>query len=163
MATRKFREMSTSMIKVAYVPTAWKRCLRREADVCLINVGGNDITTRSEPEDIYQQIVKLVDQIFSRRRVKLVYIGEVQTRGEFRDGLIKREFDSHREVINHLLRERYGRLFVDFKDVVFQTDYDTDLVHMDMSERLRRNSGMRKYRNRIRRMFYSYRHHMWNK
>ena len=89
-----------------------------------------------------------------------MYIGEIQTRDEFRDGLTKREFDRHREVINYLLRERYSRLFVEFKEVVFLTDYDTDLVHMDTSERLRRNSGMRKYRNKIRRIFCSYRHRL---
>ena len=39
----------------------WKRCLRREANVCSVNVGGS-IATRSESEDNCQRIVKLVDQ-----------------------------------------------------------------------------------------------------
>ena len=62
------------------------------------------------------------------------------------------------EVINDMLRERYGRLFVELKVVGFPTDCDTDLVHT--SVRLRRNSGTRKYRNRIRRIVCSYRHRL---
>ena len=143
------------------VNSLWKRCLRREPDVCIINIGGNDITTTSEPEDIYQRIVKLVDQLYRRRHVKSVYVAEIQTRGNFRDGLKKDEFDRQRLIINELLKERYGRCFVEFKDVVYPTDYDDDLVHMDMTERRRRNSGMRKFQNRVRRIFCSYRHRLY--
>ena len=125
----------------------WQWCLRREADVYFINIGGNDITKTSEPEAIYQRIVDLVDQLYSRPRVQLVYVGEiwlwpflgdlfllVQTRGDFRHGLSKEEFDRQREIINDLLRERYDWLFVEFKDVRFPKDYDKDLVHMDVIE-----------------------------
>ena len=59
----------------------------------LINIGGNDITTTSGPEDIVERIVKLVDQLYRRRRVKMVYVAEIQTRGDFRGGLTKQEFD----------------------------------------------------------------------
>ena len=54
------------------------------------------------------------------------------------------EFDRQHIIVNDLLRERYDRWFVEFKDVIFPKDYDDDLVHMDMKERLRRNSVMRK-------------------
>ena len=138
--------------------------------VYFINIGGNDITKTSEPEAIYQRIVDLVDQLYSRPRVQLVYVGEiwlwpflgdlfllVQTRGDFRHGLSKEEFDRQREIINDLLRERYDWLFVEFKDVRFPKDYDKDLVHMDSKERRHRNSGMRKFQSRIRRFFCSFR------
>lgn len=72
-----------------------KRCLRREADVYLINIGGNDTTTISEPDDIFERIVKLVDQLYRRRRVKMVYVAEIKTRVDFRGGLTKQEFDDH--------------------------------------------------------------------
>ena len=135
------------------VMSLWKRCLRRKPDVCFINVGGNDITMTSYPEDIYKRIVKLVDQLYRRQRVQMVYVAEIQTRGSFRGGLTKEEFDRQRIIINDLLRERYDRWFVEFKDVIFPKDYDDDdLVHMDMKERLRRNSGMRKFQNRVRRI-----------
>ena len=87
-------------------PTAkelWKRCLRREADVYLIKISGNDITATSEPEDIFERIVKLVDQVYRRRRVKTVYVAQIQTRGDFRGGLTKHEFDDQRLIINYLL------------------------------------------------------------
>ena len=142
------------------VMSLWKRCLRRGPDVCFINVGGNDITMTSDPEDIYKRIVKLVDQLYRRRRVQMVYGAEIQTRGSFRGGLTKEEFDRQRISINDLLRERYDRWFVEFKDVIFPKDYDDDLVHMDMKERLRRNSGMRKFQNRVCRILCSYRHRL---
>ena len=131
------------------VMSLWKRCLRREPDVCFINIGGTDITMTSDPEDIYKLIVKLVDQLYCRRRVQMVYVAETQTRGSFRSGMTKEEFDRQRIIINDLLRERYDRWFVEFKDVILTKDYDDDLVHMDMRERLRRNSGMRKFQNSV--------------
>ena len=140
-------------------PTAkglWRRCLRREADVYFVNIGGNDITTTSEPEEIFKRIVKLVDELYRQRRVKMVYVAEIQTRGDFRGGLTKQEFDDQRRVINDLLQNRYHQYFVRFTDVRYSTDYDTDLVHLDSSERLRRNSGMRKYEGRIKRIFCGY-------
>ena len=143
-------------------PTAkelWKRCLRQEAGVYLINIGGNDITTTSEPEDIFERIVKLVDQLYRQRRVKMVYVAEIQTRGDFRGGLTKQEFDDQRLIINDLLRQRYHRYYVQFTDVRYPTDYDSDLVHLDSTERHRRNSGMRKYQSRIKRIFCSYKPH----
>ena len=103
--------------------TMGKRCIRREADVYLINIGGNDITTTSEPEDIFERIVKLVDQLYRRHRVKMVYVAEIQTRGDFRGGLTKQEFDDQRLIINDLLRERYHRYYVQFSDVRYPTDY----------------------------------------
>ena len=138
------------------VMSLWKRCLRREPDVCFIN----DITMTSDPEDIYKRIVKLVDQLYRHRRVQMVYVAEIQTRGSFRGGLTKEEFDRQRIIINDLLRERYDRWFVELKDVIFPKDYDDDLVHMDLKERLRRNSGMRKFQNQVRRIFCSYRHRL---
>lgn len=140
-------------------PSLWKRCLQREADVYFINIGGNDITKNSEPEHIYARIVQLVDSLY-RRRARMVYVGEIQTRGEFRGGLTKNEFDRQRMTINALLHERYGRLFVRFTDVRYPTDYADDMVHLDTSEKIRRNSGMRKFKNRIRRIFCSYRNAM---
>ena len=140
------------------VMSLWKRCLRREPDVCFINVGGNDITMTSDPEDIYKRIVKLIDQLYCRRCVQMVYVAEIQTRGSFRGGLTKEDFDRQRIIINDLMRERYDRWFVEFKDVIFPKDYDDDLVHIDMKERLRRNSDMRKFQNRVRRILCSYRH-----
>ena len=125
----------------------WQWCLRREADVYFINIGGNEITKTSEPEAIYQRIVDLVDQLYSRPRVQLVYVGEIWLW----------PFDRQREIINDLLRERYDWLFVEFKDVRFPKDYDKDLVHMDSKERRHRNSGMRKFQSRIRRIFCSFR------
>ena len=135
----------------------WRRSLRREADVYLINIGGNDITPTSEPDDIFMRIVNLVYELYRRRRVKMVYVAEIQTRGDFRGGLTKEEFDRQRQIINELLKERFQQYFVSFTDVRYPNDYDEDLVHLDTSERLRRNSGMRKYANRIRRIFCSYR------
>ena len=78
---------------------------------------------------------------------------EIQTRGSFRGDLTKEEFDRQRLIVNDLLKQRYDRHFVEFKDVVFPIDYDDDLVHMDMTERRRRNSGMRKFQHRVRRIF----------
>ena len=98
----------------------WQWCLRREADVYFINIGGNDITKTSEPEAIYQRIVDLVDQLYSRPRVQLVYVGEiwlwpflgnlfllVQTRGDFRHGLSKEEFSLY-STISYLIMVVWG-------------------------------------------------------
>ena len=95
-----------------------QRCVRRQADVYFINIGGNDIKTKSEPELIFERIIHLVDQLYSRPRVKLVYIGEIQTRGELRGDLPKDEFDRQRKIINDLLQERNDWLLVEFKDVL---------------------------------------------
>ena len=45
-----------------------------------------------------------------------------------------------------------------FKDVRCFIDYDEDLVHLDFSERHRLNSGMRKFKNMISRIFCSCHH-----
>ena len=165
--TWRFQAESTSTTKGDSVPTNYIPAVRRtdcgdevkrrEADVYLINIGGNDITPTSEPDDIFMRIVNLVYELYRRRRVKMVYVAEIQTRGDFRGGLTKEEFDRQRQIMNELLKERFQQYFVSFTDVRYPNDYDEDLVHLDTSERLRRNSGMRKYANRIRRIFCSYR------
>ena len=130
-----------------------KRCLRREADVYLINIDGNDITTTSGPEDSVDRIVKLVDQLYRRRRVKMVYVAEIQTRGDFRGGLTKQEFDDRRLIINDLLRERYHQYYVQFTNGLRHRP-----SYLDSTER-HRNSRMRKHQSRIKRIFCSYRPH----
>ena len=88
-----------------------------------------------------------------------VYVAEIQTWGDFRGGLKKQEFDDQTLIINDLLRERYNQYYVSFTDARYPTDYDTDLVHLDSTEQHPRNSGMRKYQSRIKRIFCSYRPH----
>lgn len=106
---------------------------------------------------LWERTFKSVDQLYNRLRVKLVYVGEIQTRDDFRYGLTKKEFDQRRRVIiNGLLSAGEGMVRQVLCGVQGRfPDYDADLVHMDMSEKLRPNSGMRKYQ--YRRIFCSYR------
>ena len=136
----------------------WRDCLRAEADVYFIHIGGNDITKTSEPEDIFRRIVGMVDKLHRRTRCQ-VYVAEIQTRGDFRDGLTKPEFDKQRHEINELLKEKYDQYLVRFDEIVYPDDYDDDLVHLDASGGRRRSSGMGKFHHRIRRIFCGNRRH----
>lgn len=139
----------------------WRKVLSTNIDVILINAGGNDISTTSSPKEICRRICEMAESLY-RSGVKKVYIAEILTRGDFRKcpGLTKQVFDEQRRYLNGLLMAQFGQNFVRFKDIHFPKDYDADLVHLGTSEKLKRNSGMRKFQSRIRRIFCSYKRRM---
>ena len=89
-----------------------------------------------------------------------VYIAEIRTRGNFRDRLMKKEFEWHRCEINCVLREQYDPYFVQFKTVVYTKDYDEEVStygYIWETSTLLRHEKVLQY-NRIRRIFCSYLH-----
>lgn len=114
-------------------------------DIVFIHLGGNDISTTSNPQDIFDRLAALVDQL-KFCGAKHVLVAEVITRGQFRKspGLTKLDFDVQRLKINRLLRKKLGGMFVHFNyEVLFPVDYDNDLVHIGAGR------GMRRYLQRI--------------
>lgn len=127
-------------------------------DAVFINVGGNDLTTTSNPREVYGRIMCLVDEL-QQAGVKVVYVAEIMTRGEFSKcpdpKMNKRSFDLQRKKINTLLAKNFKDKFVKFADVHHPDDYAKDLVHLlDFSETTN-NTGLKKYESRIRRILCS--------
>ncbi|WAR15274.1 hypothetical protein MAR_005379 [Mya arenaria] len=76
------------------------------ADLVVVSLGGNDITTTSVPKDIVAAVLDIA-QDFLDSGVSTILVLEIGERGAFRDGLGYRSFASQRARINQLLgRER---------------------------------------------------------
>ena len=85
----------------------YQRVLHEEADVVIINLGGNDITPVSTPEEIFRRICGIVDDLYDSG-VKSVFIAEILTRGDFTKcpGLTKTVFEKQRFSVNKKLAKK---------------------------------------------------------
>ncbi|WAR29314.1 hypothetical protein MAR_002882 [Mya arenaria] len=75
------------------------------ADLVVVSLGGNDITTTSVPKDIVAAVLHIA-QDFIDSGVSTILVLEIGERGAFRDGLGYRSFASQRARINQLLGKR---------------------------------------------------------
>lgn len=80
-------------------------------DVIFLQIGGNDIDKRSNPEIIAEDIFSLVSQW--RSEGIPVLIGEIEHRTKPR-GMSIREYDKQRRHLNFILQEEFGHRFVVF-------------------------------------------------
>ena len=121
-------------------------------DVVFINVGGNDLTTTSNPREVYDRILGLVDEL-KQVGVKVVYVAEILTRGDFRKcpdpKMNKESFDLQRKKINTLLAKQLKERFLKFSDIRYPNDYSTDLVHLLDFSTATNNTGLKKYESRL--------------
>ena len=60
----------------------YQELLRAKAGFVVANVGGNDISPTSTPDEIFRRIVEIAEDLYESG-VKTVYIAEVLTRGDF--------------------------------------------------------------------------------
>ncbi|WAR07747.1 TRA1-like protein [Mya arenaria] len=72
------------------------------ADLVVVSLGGNDITTASVPKDIVAAVLDIAQE-FLDSGVSTILVLEIGERGAFRDGLGYRSFASQRARINQLL------------------------------------------------------------
>ncbi|XP_052770941.1 uncharacterized protein LOC128210628 [Mya arenaria] len=79
------------------------------ADLVVVSLGGNDITTTSVPKDIVAAVLDIA-QDFLDSGVSTILVLEIGERGAFRDGLGYRSFASQRARINQLLGKREREL-----------------------------------------------------
>ena len=117
-----------------------------------IHLGGNDISTSSSPNEIYEMIVSLVEDLETRGMK--VYVGEILTRGCFKlnPGLTELCFEKQRKAINRKLKKKFQQWFVRFPDLKFPRDYDEDQVNLATTVG---NKGMRNYYFRVKRVIAS--------
>lgn len=127
-------------------------------DVVFINVGGNDLSTKSDPREVYERIMALVHEM-RQVGVNVVYVAEIMTRGDFSKcpdtEMNKTSFDRQRRKINTLLAKELKERFVKFGDVHYPSDYSRDLVHLSDFSDITNNTGLKKYESRLRRIFCS--------
>ena len=119
-------------------------------DAVFINLGGNNITTKTKPSKFAENLMDIVKEL-NKIGVQKVYVAEITKRGKFKpEKLDKQCFDGQRTKINKLLRKKYGNDFIVFQDINYHRDYDTDLVHYN-------DRGMQKFFYRVRRLLLSFR------
>lgn len=127
-------------------------------DVVFVNVGGNDLTTTSLPRQIYDQIVAITVD-FKRAGAKEIYVAEIISRGDFSKcpdpEMNKTCFDRQRRKINSLLASEFKEKFIRFSDIHYPVDYLPDLVHLSTKPDITRNTGMKKFESRLRRVICS--------
>jgi lysophospholipase L1-like esterase len=125
----------------------FSRLLHQNADVVVLNVGGNDITATSFPIEIVSRIQILVDNL-KDSGVKIVYICEILARGEFEEpGLTKERFENQIKYINKKLAKKFKEYLIRFNDIKYCKDYHTDKVHLN-------TSGHKKFRARLQRVLF---------
>ena len=121
-----------------------------------IHLGGNDITTTSNPKDIANNLLDIYDDL--HRYCANVFIGEILTRNpsqKHSPGLTKAEFDQQRKKINNYIKKKIGAKLVRFKDISFSNDYHNDGIHLSQQTDDNRRCGLEKYFFAIRRLFFS--------
>ncbi|XP_021350938.1 uncharacterized protein LOC110448818 [Mizuhopecten yessoensis] len=114
-----------------------RQAIATGAEFAFLHVGGNDISPTSTPREIFERIVELVFT-FNNAGMKKVWVAEIITRGNFSKvpGLTKEAYECQRIRINQLL-----------------------LVHLQTSELITVNTGIKKYMSRIRRIIASTQKH----
>ena len=79
-----------------------------------------------------------------------MYVAEITERGKFKTkNLEKKCFDGQRKKINKILRAKYGNDFIVLRDIKYDRDYSTDLVHFN-------DRGKQKFFYIIRRVLLSF-------
>lgn len=136
----------------------FERLKKVKPDVVFLNVGGNDLTSTTTPRQIYERVVRLVDEL-KRAGITDVYVAEILTRGDFSkspdSAMNKTSFDLQRKKINTLLVKEYKEKLIRFPDIRYPADYTADLVHLMPRSSSTPNSGLNKYETRIRRILCS--------
>ena len=131
----------------------YSRMIDLRPNVAFINVSGNDITTDVKPRDIFNRVVRIVDDL-QAAGTTTVFIAEIITRGDFSKSpdpnLDKPTFDKIRQKVNTLLAKCYKDNFIRFPDIKYPKDYSSDGVHVSTHSESTNNTGMKKYESRIR-------------
>ena len=118
-------------------------------DAVFINLGGNSIMTTSKPSELAENLINIVNEL-KKDGVKKVYVAEITERGKFKPkNLEKKCVDGQRKKINKILRAKYGNDFIVLRDIKYDRDYSTDLVHFN-------DRGKQKFFYIIRRVLLSF-------
>ncbi|XP_052786010.1 uncharacterized protein LOC128221442 [Mya arenaria] len=100
------------------------------ADLVVVSLGGNDITTTSVPKDIVAAVLHIA-QDFIDSGVSTILVLEIGERGAFRDGLGYRSFASQRARINQLLGKRELVEVLRLPHIRFPAEFMRDKVHLN--------------------------------
>ena len=113
---------------------SWLDLLAYKPTHVFIHVGGNDISSTSETDDIFLPIKTLVQELW--RRNVVVMVGEVMPRLSYRDpaltfDIYERKRKSLNDKLRRFLKKNYRLIFVQglFNDRPHR-DLDEDLVHL---------------------------------
>ena len=105
-------------------------------DVVFLQVGGNDITCRESPTDVFRMLERLVRWLSEELMVPTVIVGSIFCRRRPR-GMSRRQYDRRKRKINLFLSRRYGayrrgkRVFF-FTHSFFRDRYfERDGVHLN--------------------------------
>ena len=141
-----------------YAIARFNQMLDLRPDVAFINVCGNDITSKTEPSEIIDRVVKITSDL-REAGTTTIFISEILTRGDFSKSqdtqLDKATFDRKRQKINSGLAKRFKDNLIRFPDIKYPKDYSTDLVHLLDYSPMANNTGLKKYESRIRRLICS--------
>lgn len=104
-----------------------------EVNIVIILVGGNDISDKSSPCEIFGHIARLVEQF--KEDVHFVYVCEILTRGMFKYSktLTKDRFDAQVKKINKKLYSLKTATVISTKKINHDKEYSSDLVHLNDS------------------------------
>ena len=129
---------------------SWKDMLKYKPAHVFIHVGGNDITSTSETDDIFLPIKALVQELWLRNVV--VIVGDVMPRLDFRDKALTHDvYEQKRKSLNDKLRRFMRKNFrMIYVQALFHgrphRDLDEDLVHLS-------DYGQKKYSMALYRAF----------
>ena len=96
-----------------------------------INLGGNDISVACTPEQIFRELVDIINELY-RSGVERVFIASIIARGKFPawTGMTSTSFNRIRKSINGKLKHKYKNDYVDIgRKLRYPRHYDKDLVH----------------------------------
>ena len=131
-----------------YAIARFNQMLDLRPDVAFINVCGNDITSKTEPSEIIDRVVKITSDL-REAGTTTIFISEILTRGDFSKSqdtqLDKATFDRKRQKINSGLAKRFKDNLIRFPDIKYPKDYSTDLVHLLDYSPMTNNTGLKKY------------------
>lgn len=142
----------------AYAISRYNQMVDLHPDIVFLNVSGNDITTKTDPREIIDRVVRITVDL-QEAGTTTVFIAEILTRGDFSKSpdsqLDKATFDRKRQKINSGLAKLFKDKLIRFPDIKYPRDYSTDLVHLSSYSATTNNTGLKKYESRIRRLLSS--------
>ncbi|WAR15367.1 LOW QUALITY PROTEIN: hypothetical protein MAR_005486, partial [Mya arenaria] len=118
-------------------PGLLKQVKMYRADLVVVSLGCNDITTASVPKDIVAAVLDIA------HGVSTILVLEIGKRGAFRDGLGYRSFASQGARINQLLVKRELVEVLRLPHIRFPAEFMRDKVHLN-------EKGLKKLFYRIR-------------
>ena len=121
--------------------------LQFQPETVVIQLGGNDISAASSPNQIYEKLMELTVYL-KDKGINNVCVVKIVKRGCFvkSPGLTNDSFNKQRNKINRLLKCSLKDNFINLR-VNFPKDYDNQLVHFN-------DSGLNKQFFAVRRPFF---------